>query len=105
AGLAAADAAELGAEADGGRIAARFFHIIENVLAVLFAIGILDGGVDAGEDAEAVQAALDIGQLGGGERVAGAESDVAVEEPGAGGAVTHDQHLADELPLSLVNDE
>ena len=44
--LTAADAAQFRAEADRHRIAPRFFHVVQDVFAVGFAVGILDGRVD-----------------------------------------------------------
>src|SRR5271157_5686071 len=63
--VAAADAAELGANADGQRIAAGFLHLVEDVFVVGRAVGVLNGGVDAGEDAQVVETALGLGDLGG----------------------------------------
>ena len=100
-----ADAAQLGAEADGQRIPPRLFHVVEHVLAVGIAVGILDGRVHPGEHAESVEAALDFGDGGGGERVAGIQRDVPVDEPRAGHAVPADQHLAHELLPALVHHE
>lgn len=63
--VASTDTANLCSGADGDRIAAGLFHLVEDVLVVGIAIGVLNGGVDAGEDAKVVEAPLGFGDLGG----------------------------------------
>ena len=104
-GLAAADAPELGAHADGHRIACRFFHIEQDVFAIGLAIGVLNRRVDAGEDAQVVQAALRIGDRRRRERIARIELQVARNQRRMRDLQARDQHFAHELLLAFVHCE
>src|ERR1035441_4653408 len=101
--VAGADAAELGANADSQRIAAGFLQLGEDVLVVGRAIGGLNGGVDAGEDAQVVEAALGFRDFGGRERIPGVECQVAIDQAGTGVGEGVGEHLADELLLAFVD--
>ena len=67
---AAADARQFRAHAGGQRIARRFLHVVQDVFAIGFAVGILDRRVHLGEHAQVIQAPLRIGDRGRRERVA-----------------------------------
>ena len=102
---AAADASDFGAHADVHGIASGLLERVEDVLVGLVAVRVLDGGVDARENAEIVQPALAAVDLALRERVARAQADAVRHHVGLRALQASHQNVAHVHPLAGRHDK